>query len=120
MAPLLIAEITKAKETAKLGVDLKLVRTEMTEETAIESQTWFLRGWNEHTSTPYWELRRTKESLIEGTFRFHLVARAVARRPASGTLMTRAVINGHSFWIIRRDSPTIQAQMRFDITSASA
>ena len=116
MSPELMADTYKKAESAKLGVDLKLVRAEINGGTVTSGQTWFLRRRNEQTATPYWEFHRTDVSAIDGQFRFHLVTRAVADLPAFGALSARATINQRSFWIFRRsDSAATPASIRFEL-----
>lgn len=121
LAPLLLSDGTKAKESAKLGLDLKLLKVEIGAEEEAARQDWFLRAWKEHTPTPFWELRRSAAAEIAGTFRFHLVTRAPAGAAGFGTLSARATIKGRSFWIFRRaDATAAQAEIRFDLPPHAA
>ena len=116
MSPQLLVDSKKISESAKLGIDFKLMKVEFDVGGVTPVQTWFLRRRNEQTATPFWEFQRTDVSAIDGQFCFHLVTRTVADLPAFGVLSARATINHRSFWIFRRsDTAARPASMRFDL-----
>lgn len=104
VAPSLLESSTKIKTTAKLGAKFSIVSSEMASEAEVETRRWWLRARGEHTSRPYWELRTTETTHLEGTYHFHIIVRSTSGVLVKGNLSARAVVAERTFLIFNSEA----------------
>lgn len=103
MHPDKLVIVASLSDSAKLGSDFKLVKSEIQTKTETETEIYFLRAWREQTADPYWAFSRTETTELAGTYRFHLVTRTPAEIGGRGKLTARAVVAKRTFLIFNRE-----------------
>jgi hypothetical protein len=105
MAPDRIVDVKTLSDSAKIGGDFKLIKSEAKSGTERQAEDYVLRAWREQTAEPYWTFNKTETVPLTGTFKFHLVTRTPVDVEGSGKLTARAVVEKRTFYLFNRESP---------------
>lgn len=101
---------------ANIGAEFELISAGVDVETKQGGKSYFLRAYRERLKNPYWEFRSTDTTRIDGTYRFHMITRALAGTVGIGVLKLSATIMKRKFLILTsEEQANAPPEVTFDL-----
>jgi len=83
----------------------KILNAEVGASSKFNRKLYSVRGYREGKPNPFWELYNNEATTLDGSLRFHIVARSAGASPTLGEVRLEAVISNRSFVIFREKRP---------------
>ena len=99
MTPFKLVQKVEIKDTASIGADLKLVKSELGSDVTYPDNELYLVAYNERCSNPYWRLKAVRGITIEGVQRLRMIVRVPRDVPSLGRLDVGADIRARRFLV---------------------